>query len=69
MAEGEDEIETLTLELTPQMAEALEQLLQTGLFGFNVGDVADRLLCAAVLQRAEEGWLVFPWSKRLGKPR
>lgn len=58
--EGEDEDEDekmLVLDLTPQIVAALWQLADTGLFGYGIEDVADRLLSRAIRQCAEEGWV------------
>lgn len=37
---------SLEVEISPQVLGYLEQLLRTGLYGFNVGEVAERLLVA-----------------------
>lgn len=44
----------LTIELHPSVHEALEYLATLGIFGATIEDVADRMICEKVRERAEQ---------------
>jgi hypothetical protein len=39
----------VVVELTPQAAARLDELVKTGLFGFDREDAAERLICRAII--------------------
>lgn len=53
----------LTLKTTPQVIETLDTLLRTGLFGFTLEDVAERLLCRELL-REDVAYFWRPGQRR-----
>jgi len=44
------ERERLTIELSPQEERALQRLLETGLYGHSLQDVAERLIASRLLE-------------------
>jgi hypothetical protein len=64
------ETETLTLSTTPQVRRYLSQLLESGLYGKNEAEAAERLLVRAIEELAEKGQLELESRrKRSERPR
>lgn len=47
----------ITVTLTPQVSDLIDQMLAMGLFGLNRAAIAERLICEGIIKRLESGLL------------
>ena len=45
----------ITITLTPQVSDLIDQMLAMGLFGFSRAAIAERLICDGIIKRLESG--------------
>lgn len=47
----------VTVTLSPQVSDLIDQMLAMGLFGLNRAAIAERLICEGIIKRLESGLL------------
>jgi hypothetical protein len=56
----------ITISVSPQVSELIDQMLAMGLFGLSRAAIAERLVCEGILKRLESG-IIKQQSKKTQK--